>query len=419
MQKLNFLIFSSFFSLFFLYSIFLENGVLNNIFYIDNFIKLIITLTISFFIFIILINLKNPKRKTFFFFIIILYFILILFFTNENLFFFYVFFEISIIPILFLVSTWGYSMERIKAIIYIYIYTVFFSLPFLIYLIYYDVTTKSFSIIYRNFNRDFMEEVIIFFFPFLFLVKIPVWGFHFWLPKAHVEASTEGSIILAGIILKLRGLGLLKISYIWNITNINNIPIYFYFSFRRLGAIIISIYALRITDSKIIVALSSIIHISIIFLVFLFSSSLSVEVMYLIIVSHGFVSPLIFFFLRKIYEKILSRRIRFRRGILKNFNFLKIFWFILCVLNIGVPLSINFLREIEFFFIRINFCIIVSFIIISITFTRGLLNIFLFNFFASGKKKFFFYLKEYKNNLIFLVIFIIYVSLFLFFMEEY
>lgn len=418
MQKLNFFFFLYASSFIFILNLIEELNRISINIILDNFTKIIIIILLIFSYIIYNVNYKNTNNYLLVLLISLLTIILILFFINENILFFYFFFEFSIIPIIFLVTTWGYSIERIKAMIYIYIYTIIFSLPFFIVIIFYSLNVKSFSLILNEYFIWFSQENLFFLFPLIFLVKIPVWGFHFWLPKAHVEASTEGSMILAGVILKLRGVGLVKFSYFMGFSRINNFFIFSFCCIRIIGAIIISLIRLRQSDSKSVVALSSVVHMRIIFLVYVYSSRLSLEAIYLIIISHGFVRPLIFYFLGLIYDKTLTRSLRIRRGVLKNFNYIIIIWFILCVLNIGIPLSINFLRELEFFFSSRNFCFIVVACIVVVTLFRGVFNIYLFNFFSSGKIKIFFYLKESNLNTILLYSSLLYVFIFFLIIEE-
>lgn len=201
-------------------------------------------------------------KNIFLFVVVVLIVSLIVRFSLGNFFGFYVFFEFSLIPTFFLILGWGYQPERMRARMYIIIYTVGASLPLLRCLVYLLRMQGhlSFHLGFESLvEKGFFSGILFFLFTLAFLVKIPVFFVHLWLPKAHVEAPVAGSIILAGVLLKLGGYGIIRVSS--KLGELIEITRIFYISGILWGGVITSVICLRQADMKGLIAYSSIGHI--------------------------------------------------------------------------------------------------------------------------------------------------------------
>ena len=259
---------------------------------------------------------------------------------------FFLFFESILLSIFFFIGILGDHKRKVKAIYLFYVYTLLGSFCLLLSIILFIFESGSTTLFNLNLlNLNLIKQV--YFFPLLclsFLIKIPVFPFHLWLPEAHVEASTIGSVLLAAILLKLGGFGLFK--YV-----LPTLPFAsFYFIplievLSCLGFVYGSISALRQIDFKKIIAYSSVVHMHLV-LFSLFSFSLfGLLGSILLMVSHGLTSAGIFFCLGILYERLGTRNILYIKSIFLEAPLFSTFFFLLILSNISFPGSINFISE--------------------------------------------------------------------------
>lgn len=318
----------------------------------------------------------------FLFNVIFLLFILLLTFSCINLFLFYVFFERRLIPTLFLILGWGYQPERLQAGLYLLFYTLFASLPLLIALFYIINNFYSLNFLFlKEFNID--NFLLYLFLVFAFLVKIPIFLVHLWLPKAHVEAPVSGSIILAGVLLKLGGYGLIRVfSIIINISVKLNI---FWIVLRLVGGFLVRLICLRQIDLKSLVAYSSVAHISLVIGGLMVLLSWGWGFSYSLIIAHGLCSSGLFYLVNLTYERLGRRSLLINKGILSFIPRVAIWWFLLCSSNIAAPPSLNLIGEIGLINRVLGWSQISIFLLILVSFFSAAYTLYLYSFSQHGK----------------------------------
>uniref|UniRef100_UPI00315CBF2D NADH dehydrogenase subunit 4 n=1 Tax=Choucentrus sinensis TaxID=3038122 RepID=UPI00315CBF2D len=293
-----------------------------------------------------LMNLASlcSLKFNFDFFSLVNYFIcfsLIMVFTSVNMFYVYMSFEFILIPIIVLVLGWGYQLERLHSGIYLFFYTLFGSLPLFVFMIFVYNDFFSLSFVFElSFNFNFFVHLLVI---IPFLVSLPMFMLHFWLPSAHVQAPISGSMILAGLMLKIGGYGLIRFIFL------NEYFFYEYcyvwFSLGMLGSIMVGLICLVQVDIKSLIAYSSISHMGLCLMGILTLSYLGLLGSVIMMVSHGLCSSGLFCLANICYSRIYSRSLYLISGMVLYMPMLSFFWFLFSVFNMGCPPSINFMGE--------------------------------------------------------------------------
>jgi proton-translocating NADH-quinone oxidoreductase chain M len=271
---------------------------------------------------------------------------LVLIFSTLDLVVFYVFFEGVLIPMSFLIGIWGSRERKIRAFYLFFFYTLVGSLFMLLGILYICIKTGSSSLeilFVWNFTKEEQQFLWLSFF-LSFASKVPIFPFHIWLPEAHVEAPTAGSVLLAGIMLKLGIYGLIR----YSLTLFPEACLFFSPLVCLLcctGVISASFCAIRQTDLKRIIAYSSIAHMNLVVLGAFSFNVIGLEGCIFQCVSHGFVSSAMFFIVGMLYEKYHSRSIYYYGGLVHMMPIYSCMFLIFTMANIALPGTSSFIGE--------------------------------------------------------------------------
>jgi len=302
--------------------------------------KSLVLLSIWLIMLIIIAQKRVNYKKLLLINMIVLLVRLVFTFNTTNIIIFYFFFEWSLIPIFFIIIGWGYQPERLKASLSLFFYTLFASLPLLISIV--IIINWSGSVKLRIIITQWMPNFLWTITVLAFLVKFPIYFVHLWLPKAHVEAPVSGSIILAGVLLKLGGYGIIRLIRVTNIRIISSQII----ALALIGGGILGVLCIVQRDIKVVIAYSSVVHIALVIAGRLRLTKWGFEGVLIIILAHGVCSSGIFAAANMIYERRHSRRFFFNSGLLNRRAIFRIAWFVLIVANFGGPFTYNLLGEI-------------------------------------------------------------------------
>lgn len=361
-------------------------------------------------------NSITYKIKEFVIMLLLLEFLLINVFFVLDLLFFYVFFESILIPMFFIMGVWGARQRRIHATYQFFFFTLLGSVIMLLGIIILLLNSGSTDIqLLSQINLSYNRQIILWLMFFAsFAVKIPMFPVHIWLPEAHVEAPTAGSVILAGVLLKLGTYGIIR----FIIPIFPNAMLYFVpfiFTFCIIAIIYSSLTTIRQIDLKKIIAYSSVAHMNFALLGFFFNNNQGLEGSLYLMIGHGFISSALFLTIGILYDRYHTRNILYYGGIVQFMPIFSLFFFLFTLGNVGFPSTVNFVGEflilIGLWKVNVNIAIISAIgIILSIIYAIWLYNRLIFGQFRLNSLKRFSDCSFREFNLLIPFFFLIFLS---------
>nr|AML26002.1 NADH dehydrogenase subunit 4 [Staphylinidae sp. BMNH 1274240] len=332
----------------------------------------------------ILASSKIYIKKNYYFMFIMVMMIMVLSlfltFSTMNLFIFYLFFEVSLIPTLLLIIGWGYQPERIQAGVYLMFYTLLASLPMLLSVfIYYN---KYFNLSFLLMNINLNNLIMYVFMNIVFLVKMPMFFVHLWLPKAHVEAPVSGSMILAGVMLKLGGYGMLRLMQ--NFQYLGFKMNYFFIIISLVGGFYVSLMCIRQVDMKSLIAYSSVAHMGLVLGGIMTMNYWGLCGSLVMMIAHGLCSSGLFCLANISYERLLSRSIYLNKGLINFIPSMSLWWFLLLSSNMAAPPSLNLLGEITLINSLVSWSILSMFFLSLMSFFSAVYSLYLYSYSQHG-----------------------------------
>nr|QPF22262.1 NADH dehydrogenase subunit 4 [Ophidascaris sp. CYZ-2020] len=300
-------------------------------FFLDSFSFILLVVMSLFILGIVLLSEKN-----FMLLLLseVLVFVCIFFFVPVNVIMMYMFFELSMFPILIMILGYGSQIEKVNSAYYLIFYAAFCSFPFLFV---YFKSLFFVSLVYFDFN---LSWEMVFVLSLSFMMKFPVYFLHLWLPKAHVEAPTTASMLLAGLLLKLGTAGFLRILGCLSFVHNN-----FWMVLALSGMILAAFCCMFQSDAKALAAYSSVTHMSFVLMALIFVIMSGKTSGVIMMLAHGYTSTLMFYLVGEFYHVSMSRMVYYMSGFFGSSMIMALVFAVVFLSNSGTPPSLSFVSE--------------------------------------------------------------------------
>nr|YP_009227532.1 NADH dehydrogenase subunit 4 [Notiomystis cincta]AGI51004.1 NADH dehydrogenase subunit 4 [Notiomystis cincta]AIM46896.1 NADH dehydrogenase subunit 4 [Notiomystis cincta]QOD96897.1 NADH dehydrogenase subunit 4 [Notiomystis cincta] len=273
---------------------------------------------------------------------------ILLAFSSSELMLFYIAFEATLIPTLILITRWGSQPERLSAGVYLLFYTLASSLPLMIAILHLQnqigtLYLPMIKLSHPTMTASWTGLVASLALLIAFMVKAPLYGLHLWLPKAHVEAPIAGSMLLAALMLKLGGYGIMRMTILVS-PSLNNLH-YPFITLALWGALMTSAICLRQIDLKSLIAYSSVSHMGLVVAATMIQTQWAFSGAMILMVAHGLTSSMLFCLANTNYERTHSRILLLTRGMQSLLPLMAIWWLLANLTNMALPPTINLMAE--------------------------------------------------------------------------
>nr|YP_009990983.1 NADH dehydrogenase subunit 4 [Psophia crepitans]QBP33623.1 NADH dehydrogenase subunit 4 [Psophia crepitans]QNN84375.1 NADH dehydrogenase subunit 4 [Psophia crepitans] len=288
------------------------------------------------------------RKRTFITTLIAIQPLIILAFSATELTLFYISFEATLIPTLIMITRWGNQPERLSAGIYLMFYTLISSLPLLVTILHLHTQIGTLHLTMLELTHPASPDSWTNMLSNLalltaFMVKAPLYGLHLWLPKAHVEAPIAGSMLLAALLLKLGGYGIMRMTLLTG--PLSNYLHYPFLTLALWGALMTSSICLRQTDLKALIAYSSVSHMGLVIAASLIQTYWSFSGAMILMIAHGLTSSMLFCLANTNYERTHSRILLLTRGLQPLLPLMATWWLLSNLTNMALPPTISSMAE--------------------------------------------------------------------------